>query len=222
MRLILIAILLIITMPLPAISDACRYHISKLIGSHENYIMDYRSGSLESHEIEYVKSYWRHVQNIYGGRLNLADKEIESFVESSMDLVDRTILITNQKQDKDVFDGGVALVYSKNISEPLPFEKATGLSFPRDGVALEITRLTADHARDKLLARELLATIAKILEKEDTVGTMYAFTSKKHAILYKRSRIPHKEYKVSDRDVVLVFSTKDYIKAFLHTMKRKF
>jgi len=220
MRLILTFIFMTVAISGSAMSDICRYHLSKFIGSHENYIMDYRRGDLESHEIEYVKSYWRHVQRIYGDRLNLSEKEVESFVESSMDLVGRTVLITNESEN--IINGGVALVYSKSPDDLLPFEKATGISFKREGVALEITRLTADHARDKLLGRELLATIAKILEKEDTVGTMYAFTSKRHAILYKRSRIPHKEYKVSDRDVVLEFKTEDYIKAFLHTMKRKF
>jgi len=222
MKLTLIIFFTIYALPTMAMSNSCRYNLSKFIDSQENYIIDYREGDLSPHELIYAESYWRHVHDIYGGRLKLSEKEIAAFVHSSMDFIDRTILVTNQKHSKDKFDGGVALVYSNKHSDKLPFERATGLSFPREGLSLEITRLTADHAEDKQLGRELLATIAKILESEDTVATMYAFTSKRHAILYKRSRIPYTQYIISDRDVVLKFSSADYIKAFLHSKKRKF
>jgi len=222
MKLFLISIILAHAMNAHTMSELCRYNLSKFIGSQKNYIIDYRDGDLAPHEINYAISYWRHVHDIYGGRLKLSEKEIGDFVHSSMDSIGRTILVTNQKHSKDKFDGGVALVYSDTSSDKLPFEIATNLSFPRDGLSIEITRLTADHAEDKLLGRELLATVAKILESEGISATMYAFTSKRHAILYKRSRIPYTQYIISDRDVVLKFSSENYIKAFLHTTKRKF
>jgi len=214
MRLILL-ILLMQFVPLAHSKErGCLYHLSKFLGSYKNHVLDLRDRELEPHVAEYVKTYWEHVRDVYERRLKLEPGEINGFMKSSRELTDRTVLITNQIFG--IFNGGVAMVYSSKASELLPFEKATGFILPRKGIGIEITRFVSDHSRDHNLSRDILETVGKILEYENVKGTLYAFTSKRHGVLYRRLGIPHKTHEISDRDIVIEFTVRDYIETLLH------
>ena len=158
-------------------------------------------------------NYWNYVSDVYSKRLNLGDDEIKSFIKSSKEMAPRTTLVVNTKKGSNSeFRGGVAVVTSGKKADLMPFEKATQFKVPRtDGKRVaEIVRLTVDDTiKDKNLSKKLLSTLFSSIKAEGNIDKVYVFTSKKHQVLYKRLRIPMKEIKDLDRDVVLEIDISD-------------
>lgn len=156
-------------------------------------------------------NYWQFVSKTYKKRLNLSDAEVESFIKSSKEMEDRTtLLLSTKKGEVNTFRGGLAFVDSKDLSEPLPFEKATGISVDRpEGKKIgEVVRLTVD---DKIggrkLSDELTNQLTLYLKSQNKLDKAYIYTSKSHFRLYKRTLkkvgIKYKLINDLDRDVIL-------------------
>ena len=157
---------------------------------------------------ELTQNYWTHVAGVYKKRLNLTDDEVDSFIESSRAMQDRTLLLVNRKvaEDGEEIIGGVAAVSSRSSSELLPLEKALDIQLPRnegDNI-IEIVRLTADSIRPEM-ARELIHEISKAAQKTSNPSRAFIYTSRVHARLYKRLGFPmNKVMDANDgRDVVM-------------------
>jgi hypothetical protein len=181
--------------------------------------------------------YWDYVGDIYKKDLNLTSTEVDSFIESSKEMSDRTLLIVNTKalrEENRVFNGGVASVFSTKGSDKMPFEKATGLEISRGPPATkvaEIVRFTAQDKDNKGLSREMLNMLALSFARDKSLNKIYVFTSKKHMILYRRLRIPHRLLDESDfrvtgsntwdqeRDVIMEFTSDDFQQALLKNVQ---
>lgn len=158
------------------------------------------------------EGYWNFVAGIYNQRLKLSPEEIKAFVKSSNEMSDRTTLILNTSREsmKDM-KGGVALVTSSKASDKMPFEKATGLSIPREKGkrVAEVVRLTVGD-KDPKLMKNLLEILMSSVEGEKNIDKLYVYTSKVHARLYKRLGVPMKEVSSDKRDVVFEIDVNDF------------
>lgn len=159
--------------------------------------------------------YWDHVAGIYKQRLNLSDAEVESFIQSSKDMSYRTLLVVNRKRNptpKDPeFNGGVALVSSRDELEPLPLEKALNIRLKKKGKASEIVRLTADTKSNQF--NEIMSVLTQISRADDEIKEFYIYTSKLHYRLYKRVFKEHEVVIKNDRDFVIKLTREDMISA---------
>jgi hypothetical protein len=158
------------------------------------------------------EDYWNFVADIYNQRLNLSPEEIKAFIKSSNEMSDRTTLVLNTSKSsiKDM-KGGVALVTSSRAAEKMPFEKATGLSIPREKGkrVAEVVRLTVGE-KDPKLMQNLLDILMSSVEGEKDIDKLYVYTSKVHGRLYKRLGVPMKQVASDKRDVVFEIDVNDY------------
>jgi len=185
----------------------CSYHLKKLLNAQSEYILDFRKSTPNGLEQNYVNSYFFYVAEIYEKFLHMEEAEVKKFMEISRAVLDRTIIIVKEKHNK--FSAGVNIVYSNSIEERLPLEISTGINLPRNERPLvEITRLTSS---DSKTTKELLAIIGRIFESEEKLLTIYVYTSKIHARLYRRLGITHIVKAISDRDVLISFNSEEAI-----------
>lgn len=166
--------------------------------------------------------YLGYVSDVYTKRLNLKKEEIESFIETSKTFKDRTVYIINTKPNSlklttrhekaEEIQGGIGLVSSQNKEELLPLEKATGINLDRsEGGVAEIVRLTTNKENSQAVATELLDQISKVILVSPDIQTVYIYTSKAHARLYKRYGPFVKEDRTVDgeRDMLLKIDVND-------------
>jgi hypothetical protein len=185
------------------------------------------------------EEYWRFVGNVYKERLNLTPAEIEGFIKSSIEANNRTKLIINTEKSLTTgqaeFRGGVGLVQSKNGSELLPLEKATGMKItrmPNEKIA-EIVRLTASkNVEAEKTSQALIQQLLGLISNDKEIGRVFIYTSRVHARLYKKMGVPGDKIKqISDRDVLIeldrsaiekVFNSKlmEPKTSFLHLLNR--
>lgn len=165
------------------------------------------------------ENYWEYVSKTYKKRLNLSDKEIDSFIESSNKMsVRTTLLVSTPHGKKNIFRGGVALVTSKNSNELMPFEKATGIRVkrgPGESTA-EIVRLTVDEKiGDKRLSDELVSQVLATIKARPGMKKVYVYTSKSHQRLYqrmlKKQKIHSEVLHDLERDVVLEIDVETFL-----------
>ncbi len=162
-------------------------------------------------------SYWGFVSDTYRKRLNLTDQEVKDFIKSSKEMENRTtLLVSTEKGKKENLRGGLAFVDSKNTSELLPFEKATGITVKREkGKKVgEIVRFTVDEKLgDRKLSDELIGQLTSYFQSQDKLDKVYIYTSKSHYRLYqrllKKMGLEHKMTHDLDRDVVLEIDNLD-------------
>lgn len=179
-----------------------------------------RKSEIASKEIQGLPDkYWNYVSETYKSRLNLSKQEVDDFIASSRAFEPRTNLIVSTKKGTQTteLNGGVAIVESKNASDLLPFEKATGVRMPRDGKTVaEIVRLTADKEAGGMLYKELITEVAKFFKSRPDIDAAYIYTSKTHVRLYKRLGVPAKDIKNHDgRDVIVTIEPNDLIEKLL-------
>ncbi len=181
------------------------------VGDKEHLaVLDLGKAELNKDQMSLALSdrYWSHVGDVYGKRLNLTEQEIKSFIQTSNEMRDRTILVTSSEQSPLLareFNGGVGIVTSKNKRDLLPLEKATGFQAQRDfGGVAEVVRLTA-HKDAKELSMDLMKTSAEILKADPEIKTLYIYTSRAHSRLYKGMGVPVKKETLLEngRDVVI-------------------
>lgn len=171
----------------------------------------------DSEALQASRNYWDHVRNVYKDRLHLSDTEIKNFLKSSEEMKDRTILITSSETSPLIakkFNGGTGIVLSRRAEDLLPLEKATGLRVDRSlGGVAEVTRLTAQNADAAELSKDLLLMTGEILKNERSINTVYVYTSKAHARLYKGMGVPiHREQLLeNNRDVILTIRVFDLL-----------
>ncbi|OIQ20717.1 MAG: hypothetical protein BM556_01900 [Bacteriovorax sp. MedPE-SWde] len=159
------------------------------------------------------EDYWNYVARIYNDRLKLSPEEIKSFIKSSNEMASRTTLVLNtEKRSLKNVNGGVALVTSSKSVDKMPFEKATGISIPREKGkrVAEVVRLTVGK-KDPELMKGLLDILLKTVEGEKNIDKLYVYTSKIHGRLYKRLGFPMKEVSRTKRDVVYEIDMDDVI-----------
>jgi hypothetical protein len=165
---------------------------------------------------ELPEQYWRYVGNLYNERLNLSQLEIENFIKSSVELSPRTKLILNT----DVsplggtlkIKGGIGLVNSKNASELLPLEKATGIKIDRkpNEKIVEIVRLAVAKNNENLdTADNLVDQVTSLIKQDETISRIFIFTSKIHARLYKKMGVIGKFSDIDKRDVLIEINRKE-------------
>lgn len=181
------------------------------VGDKEHLaVLDLGKAELNKDQMSLALSdrYWSHVGDVYGKRLNLTEQEIKSFIQTSNEMRDRTILVTSSEQSPLLareFNGGVGIVTSKNKRDLLPLEKATGFQAQRDiGGVAEVVRLTANKDA-KELSMDLMKTSAEILKADPEIKTLYIYTSRAHSRLYKGMGVPVKKETLLEngRDVVI-------------------
>lgn len=163
------------------------------------------------------EDYWRYVAGIYNERLNLTPKEIEGFIESSLQMSPRTKLIINTEKsalngDKRI-KGGVGIVEAASPGDLLPFEKATGVRVqkkPNEKIA-EIVRLTVGKEQNAVqLSEDLVNQAVNLIRNDKEISRTFIFTSKVHARLYRRMGIPAEKIKnLDDRDVMIELTRED-------------
>ena len=178
------------------------------------YILNLKSTHGEMNKMS--NRYWEFVGQTYNERLRLSPEEIRGFIESSKQMSPRTtVLINTPKGRTDQFRGGVAVVMSKNSSEKLPFEKATGINVDREPGkrSIEIVRLTVNNKETgHRLSEQLISSVIKIINAESDISKVYVYTSKSHHRLYQRmlrkqgmqSKIVHNH----EEDVIIEISSK--------------
>lgn len=168
----------------------------------------------EEHAKELPKDYWHFVGNIYKDRLNLTPEEIKGFVKTSEDMQERTKLIINSPKShlsssikKPSFNGGIGIVESRNADELLPIEKSTGKRFQRhpNEKSVEIVRLTvAKEAEKTTLSKDLTSMAMQLIAYDPQISKAYIYTSKSHAVLYRRMGVPADRIQTLDeRDVYI-------------------
>lgn len=161
--------------------------------------------------------YLEHLGETYLKRLNFSEKEIKDFIASSKEMRERTYLITSSAKaplKASEFYGGVGTVISRKSQDLLPLEKATGIKVDRSkGGVAEIVRLTAQNADAKNLSRDLIDSVLEVLKNEKNIQTIYVYTSKAHARLYKSMGFPFRDIKhlENSRDVILSGKISDII-----------
>lgn len=169
--------------------------------------------------------YWDFVGDVYRKRLNLSEKEIKSFVESSRAFEPRTklVMMTRGPPGQSPIDGGVAIVESKKTTDLLPLEKATGIKLSRqNGKISEIVRLTSVSESNPHVMQDLLKEIAQLTQADPELKKIYIYTSKIHARLYKRLGVPAKQVgEPIDRDVIIEVNADDFAKAMLKSPSTK-
>lgn len=163
------------------------------------------------------EEYWRYVAGIYNERLNLTPKEIEGFIESSLQMSPRTKLIINTEKsalggDKKI-KGGVGIVEAASPKDLLPFEKATGVRVqkkPNEKIA-EIVRLTVGKEQNAVeLSQDLVNQAVNLIRHDKEISRTFIFTSKVHSRLYRRMGIPADKIKtLDDRDVMIELTRED-------------
>ena len=160
--------------------------------------------------------YWKFVGDIYSERLNLTPEEIKNFIKSSQDFAPRTKLIINSTdsiKETKTFNGGVGIVVSDRAQDLLPVEKAVSKNLtrkPGEKVA-EIVRLTVSKDADaEKLSKSLINQAAGALLQDKDIKTVYIYTSKIHARLYKRIGVKADSITPEgDRDVIIALSRSD-------------
>ena len=160
--------------------------------------------------------YWKFVGGIYSERLNLTPDEIKGFIKSSQDFAPRTKLIINSTEsikEAKTFNGGVGIVVSDRAQDLLPVEKAVSKNLtrkPGEKVA-EIVRLTVSKDADaEKLSKSLINQAAGALLQDKEIKTVYIYTSKIHARLYKRIGVKAESITPEgDRDVIIALSRSD-------------
>lgn len=168
---------------------------------------------------ELPNKYWHFVGDVYQARLNLTPDEIKGFVKTSEDMQHRTKIIINTKESQlsskstTEFNGGIGILESKKSDELLPIEKSTGMRFPRrpGEKSVEIVRLTVSKDAEKTdLSKQLTVSAFKIIAGDPQVTKAYIYTSKAHAVLYRRMGIPKEKIKtIDERDVYIELSRED-------------
>lgn len=168
------------------------------------------------------KDYWHFVGNIYKDRLNLTPEEIKGFVKTSEEMQERTKLIINspssqiQSSTKNKqFNGGIGIVESRNSSELLPIEKSTGKRFERkpNEKSVEIVRLTVSKDAEKTtLSKDLTSMAMQLVAYDPEISKAYIYTSKSHAVLYRRMGVPQSRIQTLDeRDVYIELTRADIL-----------
>lgn len=157
--------------------------------------------------------YWNFVGDVYRSRLNLTPEEIKGFVKTSEEMQPRTKIIFNTADSQigskkpTQFKGGIGVLESKNADELLPIEKSTGKRFPRTPgeKSVEIVRLTVSKDAEKTdLSKELTSAAMNLIVADQSITKAYIYTSKSHAVLYRRMGIPKDAIKTLDeRDVYI-------------------
>ncbi len=161
--------------------------------------------------------YWNYVGEVYQKRLKLSDEEVKSFVQSSNDMAERTLLVVNRNLDPSMpgkkFNGGVALVQA-DADSILPLEKALKFRLPRGNKKVaEIVRLTADKSKEANYFKELLSVLTQVARAGRDVEEFYIYTSKEHYRLYSRIFKNHEIVKDTGRDKVIKLTRADMIEA---------
>ena len=147
-------------------------------------------------------NYLDYVGNIYANKLKLLPEDkIQSFIRTSKEYKDRTKLIVIKKKtptesnpDAETIVGGVAAVESRSPLYPLPLEKSTGVTLPREPgrTIVEITRLVSSEPKVSHM-EELLKQISALSTAGNNVSDFYVYTSGVHMKLYQRL---FKKYKI--------------------------
>lgn len=157
-------------------------------------------------------AYYEYVAEVYQKRLNLSDDEIKSFMKSSREMGDRTLLLVKTKlnpaQAPPQFKGGIGVVQSRSSEELLPLEKATGFKVPRvEGVkSIEIVRLVSTDEANPNLMKELLNEAMTVVASDPSIKKAYVYTSRIHERLYRKFNIPYKVINhPNQRDVIMEF-----------------
>lgn len=170
--------------------------------------------------------YWHFVGDVYRSRLNLTPDEIKGFVKTSEEMQPRTKIIFNTSNSQlgsknpPQFKGGIGVLESKQADELLPIEKSTGKRFPRTPgeKSVEIVRLTVSKEAEKTdLSKQLTDAAVHLIVADKSVTKAYIYTSKAHAVLYRRMGIPKEAIKpLDDRDVYIELSRED-LEMLVHT-----
>jgi len=181
---------------------------------------------------QYTADYFNFVGKIYGERLKLSSKEIDSFVESSKVMSDRMYIVTQTKSlpnaKHNSFDAGISLVSSKHKDELLPLEKATGVLIDRPkngGIVLELSRLVVSKEAEKLekgIFQRLLNQSLEISMGNPSVEKFVYYTSKGHYKIYDRIGIKGKvKQEVNDGRDVIVEVDRATVEEYLERIKTK-
>lgn len=160
------------------------------------------------------EKYWEFVGGVYQKRLNLSEAEIKAFIESSKQMESRThlVMMTRGPPKSLQFEGGVGMVHSKKAQDLMPFEKATGITVPRDqGKVAEIVRLASVSDDNPNLMKDVLNQLATVVKNDGEIKKLYVYTSRIHARLYRRLGIPAKEVsRYKERDVILEIDANEF------------
>ena len=196
-----------IILPLNLFGNNCVSLVNNIAELDGYNVIDFRNKKIiDSPSMIHAYNYFNYVKTVYTQRLNLSDQEISLFVKSSIDSIDRTILITSACNN--CINSGVAVVYSKSKDELLPFEKFIGTSFRSEDKSIEITRLVSRHG-----SKKILRAIASILKANNDHGSVYVVTSRAHYAIYKKLQVPGTETQMLGRDILLKFTVNDYVNA---------
>lgn len=159
-----------------------------------------------------AEKYYEYVAKTYGERLKLSPEEIEGFMDSSRKMGDRTTLFLKTKANPSTappeFKGGIGVVDTKDSTELLPLEKATGFKVPRTSgeKSVEIVRLVSTDETNPNLMKELVEEAISFIKKDSNVTKAYVYTSRSHERLYRRLGIPFRVInRPSKRDVIMEF-----------------
>ena len=113
------------------------------------------------------------------------------------------------------FKGGIGVLESKNADELLPIEKSTGKRFPRTPgeKSVEIVRLTVSKDAEKTdLSKELTSAAMNLIVADQSITKAYIYTSKSHAVLYRRMGVPQTRIQTLDeRDVYIELTRADIL-----------
>jgi hypothetical protein len=159
-----------------------------------------------------TSGYWDYVAEVYSKRLKLSESEVKSFLKSSREMEDRTLLVLKSRlhpaNGPPSFTGGAGIVKSSKPGELLPLEKATGLKVPREKgeKVYEVVRLVSTDADNPGHMKEILGQVLAIMKKDEKAARVYVFTSKIHQRLYRKLGIPFKVIdRPNSRDVIMEF-----------------
>ena len=165
--------------------------------------------------------YLNFVAEEYKRRLNLSEQEVDSFIKTSREFKDRTTYVISTSKihsvdspsaglsavkSNDGIQGGIGIVTSQKPTDLLPLEKATGIKIDRsNGGVAEIVRLTTKKESPREVVDELMGRATDLLVTNPLLNTVYIYTSRVHARLYKRLGIFVKEERElpGGRDVLL-------------------
>ncbi len=199
-------------------------HFAIEVKAHDNsYYTVMDLNKLSEVKNENLKSlpsdYWKFVGDVYRTRLNLTPDEIKGFVKTSEEMHSRTKIILNttssqvSSKNPAQFNGGIGIVESKKMDDLLPIEKSTGKRFPRKSgeKSVEIVRLTVSKDAEKSdLSKHLTESALQLINNDPLVTKAYIYTSKSHAVLYRRMGIPKDAIKaLDDRDVYIELDRTD-------------
>ncbi len=171
---------------------------------------------------KYAHDYFNFVEEVFKKRVKLKEGELDSFIDSSKSMVNRTYILTKTKEvptlTRNTFDGGMAMVMSRNVDEALPLEKATGFVIPRTPgkTSIEISRVAiskeAKKSKDENIFQDLFQQAMRLVASNKDIDNLYVFTSKGHKRLYKEIGINGEViHTPSERDVIIRITKEDVL-----------